>query len=178
MSELLHVTQKDRAEIQGQKCQVVWQMKSIVVTVQSPSHVWLSATPWTAAHQTSLSFTISLSLLKLMSTESMVPSNHLILYHPLLLLPSIFPSVRVFSSESAVYIRWWKYWSFNFSIHSFLPMNIQGWFLIGLTSLISLLSKELSRVISSSRIQKHQFFSAQPSWWTNSHVRTQLLEKP
>ena len=114
MNELFHVTQKDRAEIQGQKCQAVWQMKSIV-TVQSPSHVWLSATPWTAAHQTSLSFTISLSLLRLMSIESMVPSNHLILYHPLLLLPSIFPSIRVFSSESALRIRWPKYRSFSIS---------------------------------------------------------------
>ena len=86
------------------------------VVVQSLSHVRLFVTPWTAAHQTSLSFTISWSLLKLMSTESVMPSNHLILCCPLLLLPSIFPSVRIFSNESALHIRWPKYWSISFSI--------------------------------------------------------------
>ena len=75
-----------------------------------------SATSWTAVCQASLSFTISLSLLKLRSIESMIPSNHLILCHPLLLLPSIFPSIRVFSKESAFCIRWSKYWSFSFNI--------------------------------------------------------------
>ena len=86
--------------------------------VQSLSRVWLFATPWTAAHQASLSITNSRSLLKLMSIESVMPSNHLILCHPLLLLlpPSIFPSIRVFSNESALPIRWPKYWSFSFSI--------------------------------------------------------------
>ena len=80
------------------------------------SRVWLFVTPWTAACQASLSFTISQSLLKLMSTESMMPANHLILCCPLLLLPSIFPSIRVFSNESALHIRWPKYWSFSFRI--------------------------------------------------------------
>ena len=80
------------------------------------SHVWLYATPWTAANQTSLSFTISLSVLKLMSLKSVLPSNHLILCCPLLHLPSIFPSIRLFSNESALHIRWPKYWSFSFSI--------------------------------------------------------------
>ena len=75
-----------------------------------------SETPWTAAHQTSLSMTTSQSLLKLISIELVMPSNHLIFYHPLLLLPSIFPSIRVFSSESILPIRWSKYWSFSFSI--------------------------------------------------------------
>jgi len=75
-----------------------------------------SSTPWTAAHQVSLSITNSWSLLKLMSTESVIPSNHLILCHPLLLLPSIFPSIRVFSNESVLHIRWPEYWSFSFSI--------------------------------------------------------------
>ena len=84
-------------------------------SVQSLSHVRLFATLCTAARQTSLSITNSQSLLKLMSIESVMPSNHLILCHPLL-LPSIFPSIRVFSSESVVYIRWPKYWSFSFSI--------------------------------------------------------------
>ena len=73
-------------------------------------------TPWTAAHQASLSFSISRSLRKLMSIESVMPSNHLILCHPLLLLPSIFPSIRIFSNESVLHIRWPKYWSFSFSI--------------------------------------------------------------
>ena len=79
------------------------------------SHVWLLATPWIAAYQASLFFTISQSLLKLVSIELMMPSNHLILCYPLL-LPSIFPSIRVFSNESALGIRWPKYWSFSFSI--------------------------------------------------------------
>ena len=85
-------------------------------SVQSLSHVWLSATPWTTSSQASLSITNSQSLPKLMSIESGMPPNHLILCHPLLLLPSIFPSIRVFSTESALRIRWSKYWSFSFSI--------------------------------------------------------------
>ena len=86
------------------------------VVVQSLSHIWLFVTPWSAVCQTSLSFTISWSLLKLMSTGLVMPSNHLILCHPLLLLPSTFPSIRVFPNESAFHIRWLKYWSFSFSI--------------------------------------------------------------
>ena len=89
-------------------------------SVQSLSHVWLFATPWTAAHQVSLSIKNSQSLIKLMSIESVMLSNHLILCHPLLLLPSIFPSIRVFSNESVLHIRWPKYWSFRFS---FSPFN-------------------------------------------------------
>ena len=85
-------------------------------SVQSLSRVWLFATPWTTAHQASLSITNSRSLLKLMSIESVMPSNHLILCHPLFLLPSIFPIIRVFSNESALHIRWPQYWSFSFSI--------------------------------------------------------------
>ena len=85
-------------------------------SAQSFSGVLLFATPWTAALQASLSITISWSLLKLMSIESVMPSNHLVLCHPLLLLPSIFPSIRVFSHESVLSIRWSKYWSFSFSI--------------------------------------------------------------
>ena len=86
------------------------------VAVQSLSGVQLFATPWTAGRQASLSFTISQSLLKLMSIESVIPSNHLILCHSLLLLPSVFPSIRVFSDESVLHIRWPKYWRFSFSI--------------------------------------------------------------
>ena len=87
-----------------------------VSSVQSLDRVGLFATPWTAAHQASLSITNSQSLFKLMSVESVMPSNHLILCHPLLLLPSLFHSIRVFSSESVLPIRWPKYWSFSFSI--------------------------------------------------------------
>ena len=87
-----------------------------IVVAQSLSHVQLFVPPWTAAHQASLSFTVSPSLLKFMSIESVMLSNHLIVYRPLLLLPLIFPSIRVFSNESALCIRWPKYWSFNFSI--------------------------------------------------------------
>ena len=141
---------------------------------QWPIDVWLFTTPWTEAHQASLSFTISQSLLKLTSIEWMMLSNHLILCHPLLLLSSIFPSIRVFSSEWALHIRWPKYWSFNFSISP--SVNIWSWFPLGLTGWISLLSKGLSR--TSTTIQKHQFFSTQPSLWSNSHIHTQLLEKP
>ena len=128
----------------------------------------------TAACQASLSFTISQSLLKPMFIKSVMPSNHLILCHPLLLLPSIFPSIRVFSNKPALHIRWPKYWSFSFSISKtinivLLPINIQDWFPLGLTGLVSLLSKGLSRVFSST-VKKHQFFGAQPSLWSNSHI--------
>ena len=135
-----------------------------------------SATPWTATLQASLSVTISQSLLKLMFIESVMPSNHLILCRPLLLLPSIFPSFRVFSSESVLRIRWPKYWSFSLSI--IFPVNIQGWFPLGLTGLISLQSKGHSRVFSNITVQKHQFFCAQFSLWSSSHIHTWPLEKP
>ena len=88
------------------------------IVVHLLSHVWLFATPWTSARQASLSFTSSRSLFKLLSIESVMPSNHLTLCHPLLLLSSVFPSIRIFSSESTLRIRWSKYWSFSFSISS------------------------------------------------------------
>ena len=116
-------------------------------------------TPWTAARQSSLSITNSQSLLRLMSIESVMPSSHLILCHPLLLLPSIFPSIRVFSNESVLHIRWPKNWSFNFSIS---PFNEHpGLISFRIDWLISLQSKGLSRVFSNSTVQKHQFFGAQ-----------------
>ena len=93
------------------------QARILIAIFQSLSHVWLFATPWTVAWQASLFFTISQSLLRLISIKSVMPSNHLILCHPLLLLPSIFPSIRVFSNESALQIRWPKYWSFSFDIN-------------------------------------------------------------
>ena len=103
-------------------------------------------------------------------------SNHLILCCPLFLLPSIFPSIRVFSNKSVLHIRWQEYWS-SASV-SVLPMNIEGWFPLGLTGSISLQPKGLSRVISSTTLRKHQFFGAQPFLWSNSHIHTWLLEKP
>ena len=145
-----------------------------IVVVQLLKHLQISLTPWTSACQVFLSFTIPWSWLKLMSIESVMPSNHLILCFSLLLLPSIFPSITVFSSESALHIRWSDYWNFSFSI--VLPMNIQGWLPLGVTGLISLQFKGLSRVFSTT-IRKHQFFSTQPSLWSNSHIYTWLLEK-
>ena len=121
----------------------------------------LLVTPWPAAHRPSLSFTVSQSLFKLMSNKSVMPSNHLFFCCPLLLLPSIFPSMRVFSNESALRIRWPKYWHFSFSISPYCENS-------GLTSfridwLISLQLKKLSRLFSSTTVRKHQFFSGQPS---------------
>ena len=92
------------------------QRNCLAIVIQSPSCVWPSVTPWTVAHQASRSLTISQSLPKFMSIESVIPSNHLILCHPLLLLPSIFPSIRDFSNESTLRIRWPTYWSFSFSL--------------------------------------------------------------
>ena len=130
-------------------------------SIQSLSHVQLFSTPWTAACQAFLSFTNSWSLLKLTSIESVMPSNHLILCCPLLLLPSIFPSIRVFSNESVLHIRWPKYWAS--ALASVLPMNIQDWFPLGWTDWIFLQSKRHSRVFTNTTVQKHQFFSAQLS---------------
>ena len=126
-----------------------------VVVVQSLSHVWLFTAPWTVVHQASLSFIISHSLFKLMSIEPMMPSNRLILWRPLL-PPSIFPSIGVFSSESALHIRGQS--TGASASASVLPMNIQGWFPLGWTSLSSLQSTVLSRVFSSTTVQRHQLF--------------------
>ena len=147
-----------------------------IVVVQSFSCVRLFVTPWTATCQASLSSTISQSLLKLMSIELVMPFNHLTLCCSLLLLPSVFLSIRVFSNESSLCIRWPKFWSFSFSIGPSDEYSI--WFPLELTSLIFLLSKGLSRVFSNVTVQKHQFFSAQPSLWSNSHILTWQLEKP
>ena len=116
-------------------------------------------TPWTTAHQASLSIMNSQSLPKLMSIESMMPSNHLILCCPLLLLSSIFPNIRVSSNESTLRIRWPKYCSFSFNIS---PSNEHpGWSPLGWTGWISLQSKGPSRIFSNTIVQKHQIFSAQ-----------------
>ena len=122
-----------------------------------------SATPWTTARQASLSFIISLSLFKLRSIELLMLSNHLIVCHPLLLLP--FPSIKIFSNESALRIRWPKYWSFSISPSNEYSRMIS----LGLTGLISLLFKGLSGVFSNITVGKHQFFGTQPLW-SNSHL--------
>ena len=119
--------------------------------VQLPSHVWLFVTPWTAACQASLSFTISQGFFKFMSIESMMLSNHLTLWRPLLLMPSIFPSIRVFSSESALHIGGQSIGAS--ALASVLPMTLQGWYPLGLTGLISLQSKGLSRIFSITTIE-------------------------
>ena len=138
-------------------------------SVQSLSCVWHFATPWTTAHQASLSNTNSWSLLKLMSIKLVMPSNHLYLCCPLLLLPSIFPSIRVFSNVSVLHTRWPKYWSSNFSISSFNEYSGLMSFRMG--CLISLQSKGLSTVFSNTTVQKHQFFGTQLSKRHKSHKR-------
>ena len=126
---------------------------SSLSSVQSFSHVWLFVTPWTAACQASLSITNPQSLPKLMSTESVMPSNYLILCCPLFLLPSIFPSIKVFSNTFI-----------GISASTLLrPMNTQDWSSLGWTDWISLQSKGLSRVFSNTTVRKHQFFSVQLS---------------
>ena len=130
-------------------------------SVQSLSRVRLFVTAWTAASQASLFITNSWSLHKLGSIELVMPSNHLIPCWPLLLPPSIFPSITVFSSKSVLRIRWAKFWSFSLNISPsneysvLISFRITGW--------ISLKSKGLSKLLSNTRIQKHQFFSVQPS---------------
>ena len=140
-------------------CSCLWMCIDInvVVVVQSLGCVQLFLTPWTAAYQVPLPFTISWSLL--MSFESMKLSNHLIFCYSCLFLPSVFLSIRVFSSELALCMRWSKIGASA----RVLPMNIQGWFPLILTVLISLLSKGLSRVCSSIIFKKDQFFSTLPS---------------
>ena len=145
-------------------------------SVQSLCCVQLFATPWIAAHQASLSITNSRSSLRLTSIESVMPSSHLILCRRLLLLPLIPPSIRVFSNESTLHVRWPKYWSFSFSISP--SKENQGWSPSEWTGWISLQSKGLSRVFSNTTVEKHQFFGTQPSSRSNSHIHTWPQEKP
>ena len=132
-----------------------------ISSVQALSHVRPFVTPWTEAHQAFLSITNSWSLLKLMSIKLVMSSNHLILCHLLLLPPSIFPSIRVFSNESVLHIMWSKYLSFSLSISS--SKEYSGLVSLGLTSLISFQSKGVSRVFSNTTVQKYQFFGTQLS---------------
>ena len=143
--------------------------------VKSLSRVQFFVMPWTAACQASLSFTVSQSMLKLMSVELVVLSNCHILCLPLLLLPSILPSLRVFFNESALCIRWPKYWSFSFSIS---PSNEYSGLVSFKIDWFDLLAVQGTlKGLHSTTIWKHQFFGTQPLLWSNSHVHTWLLEK-
>ena len=142
-------------------CIQVASCSEYISSVQSLSRVWLSATPWTTVRQASLSITNTQSLLKLMSIESVMPSNYLILCHPLFLPPSIFLSIRVFSNESVLPIRWPKYWSFSFNIS---PSNEHSELISFRMDWLDLHAVQgLSRVFSNTTVQKHQFFGAQLS---------------
>ena len=146
------------------------------VVVQSHSRARLSATPWTAACLPSLSFTISLSLLKLMSFESVMPSNHLILCHPLSSDLQSFPASVSFPVSQLLASSGQSIGSSTSA--SVLPMNTQHWFPLGLIVWISFQSKGLLRAFSNTTVCKHQLFGAQFSLWSNSHIHTWLLEKP
>ena len=150
-------------------------IKDYAVVGQLPSHVGCFATPWSAACQAFLSFTISWNLLKSMPTESVMLSNHLSLCRPLLQVPSIFPSIRVFSNESALHNKWAKDWSFSFSISPSSEYSGLISFRMDCFELFTV--QGLSRVFSNTAIWKHQFFSAQPSWQSSSRISTWLLKK-
>ena len=148
----------------------------VLLLLQLLNCVWFFVTPWTATHQASPSITNSQSLLKLMSIESVMSSNHLIFCHPLLLQPSIFPSIRVFSNELVLCIRWPRYWSFRFSISpsneylGLISFRIDWFdFLVVQGTLKSLLQHHSSKA---SVLRRSAFF------WSNSHVHTWPLEKP
>ena len=145
-------------------------------SVQSLSRVRLFATPWTTTHQVSLSITNSRSLPKPMSIESVMPSSRLILCHPLLLLPSIFPSIRVFSNESALRIRGPKYWIFSFNISP--SSEHPGLISFRMDCLDLLAVQGTLKVFSNTTVQKHQFFCTQLSSQSNSHIHIWPLAKP
>ena len=148
----------------------------IFSSVQSLSRVWLFATPWISAHQASLSITNSWSSLKLMSIELVMPSSHLILSRPLLLLPQIPPSIRVLSNESTLRMRWPKYWSFSFSIS---PSNEHPGLVSFSMDWLDLLAVQGTlKSLCSMTVEKHQFFGTQFSSQSNSHIHTWPLEKP
>ena len=162
-------TQKKKLRNLGQWCH---QFSS----VQLLSHVQLLATAWTAARQASLSITNSRSLPKPMSIESVMSSNHLILCCPILLLPSIFPNIRVFSNKSDLCISWPKYWSFSFNIS---PTNEHPGLISFRMDWLDLLAVQGTlKSLLSLTVQKHQFFGTQLSLYSNSHIHTWPLEKP
>ena len=145
-------------------------------SVQSLSHVWLFSTSWTAACQAFLSITNSRSLLKFMSIESVMPSSHLILWRPLLLLPSVPPSIRVFSNESTLHVRWPKSWSFSFSIS---PSNEYSGLISFRMDWLDLLADQGTlKSLLQHHSSNHQFFGTQLSSQSNFHIHTWALEKP
>ena len=141
--------------------------------VQSLSHIQLLAAPWIVAHQASLSFTFSWSLLKFMSIETGMPSNHLILCRPLLLLPSMFPSMSGSFPVSQLFASVGQSIGASASA-SVPPGHIQDWFPLVLIGLISLLSKGLSRIFFTIKVQRHHFFGAQPFLFSSFHLHTWL----
>ena len=144
-------------------------------SIQSLSHVWLFATPWIAAHQASLSITNSWTSPKPMTIESVIPSNHLILCYPLLLLPSIFPSIRVFSNDSALHIRWPKYWSLSFSIS---PSNEYSGLISFRMDWLDLLAvQETLKSLLQHHISKASILWRSAFFQSNSHIHTWPLEK-
>ena len=145
-------------------------------SVQSLSHVWLFAIPWTAAHWASLSITNSRSLPKLVSIELVMPSSHLILCRPLLFFPQSLPASGSFPMSQL--FAWGGQSTGVSASASVLPMNTQDWSPLGWTGWIALQSKGLSRVFSNTTVQKHQFFGTQLSSQSNSHIHTWPLEKP
>ena len=145
-------------------------------SVQLLCCVQLFATPWSAACQASLSITNSQNLLKLVSIESVISSNHLILCRPLLFPSSIFPSIRVFSNESFLCIRWPEYWLFSFSIS---PSNEYSELISFKINWFDLLAIQGTlKIFPNTTVQKYHFFSPQPSLWSNSHIHTWLLKEP
>ena len=162
------------------QCESWDHFRFLVTVVQSLSRAQLLVTLMDCSTLASLSFTISWSLLELMSIESVMPSNNLVLCLPLLLQYLIFPNIRVFSNESALCIRWPEYWSFSFSIS---PSNKYSGLITFMIDWLDLLAvqgtfKSLLQSQASSTFQKHQFFSAQPSLWSITHIHTWLLRKP
>ena len=154
----------------------IYILNNLFSSVQSLSCVWLFATSWPAARQASLYFPNSQSLLRLLSIKSVMPSNHLLLFCPLLLLPLILPSIRVFSNEPGLHIRRPKYWSFSFSIS---PSNEHSGLISFRIDWLDLLAVQgtLKNLLHTT-VQKYQFFSTQLSLWSNSHIHTWLPEKP
>ena len=156
---------------------ILWMLSvQFISSVQLLSRVRLFATPWIAAWQAFLSITNSWSSLRLTSIESVMPSSYLILCRPLLLLPPIPPSIRIFSNEST--FPWGGQSTGVSALASFLPKKYQGWSPPEGTGWISLQSKGLSRVFSNTTVQNHQFFGAQPSSQSNSHIHTWPQKKP
>ena len=156
---------------------VFWGLLSIVCqSVQSLSCVWLFATPWIAARQASLSITNSRSSPRLTSIQSVMPSSHLILCRPLLSYPQSLPASESFPMSQL--FAWGVQSTGVSALASFFPKKSQDWSPLEWTGWISLQSKGLSRVFSNTTVQKHQFFSAQLSSQSNSHIRTRPLEKP